>query len=86
MNSLEAENNGSIYIQEFFKKLSIYFDAVKNGDEENTSKIICSIIHSTESNESVSLEDMQRLKQLSWEIEQFIPSIQNAFTDSILTK
>jgi len=83
MNSHEAESNGSIYIQEFLKNLSIYFDAVKSGDKYNASKIIYSVIHSTESNESVSQTDTQRLEQLSWEIEQFIPSMRNAFIDSI---
>jgi len=79
----EAENIGSIYIQEFFEYISKYFIAVKNDDNDNATKIICSAIHSAESNESAGQTDMQRLEQLSLEIEQFIPSMRNAFIDSI---
>jgi hypothetical protein len=79
----DAETNGILYFNEFLITWSTYYENVGIGNKEDATSLVSSMIHSTESNEQIEQADQERLKELSYEIERFIPSMRRAFIDSL---
>lgn len=83
MDSDEAENIGTIYARDFLNNWSKYHEAIKSNNTKEGYSIICTMVYSTETNETYNKSDTERLNELSWVIATFIPSMQKAFIDSI---
>jgi len=79
----EAENKGTLYSRNYLENWSKFYEAIKGDNAKEGNSIICSMIYSTETNEPLTKADKERLDELSWVIASFIPSMQNAFIDSI---
>ncbi|MEI8203824.1 MAG: hypothetical protein WCH34_12460 [Bacteroidota bacterium] len=83
MDPEEAKNIGSAYFEDFKDGWLSFFEVIKSDNQNEGNSIISSMIYSTETKEPIMPEDKERLSELSWLILSFLPSMQDAFLDSI---
>lgn len=82
MNPQDVANNGAAYLQEFFGMWSRYVELEKEGRKAEMIDLICSMIHTTESNVPSGTSDTQRLRELAIQIDCWQPSMREAFIES----
>ena len=81
VNPQDVANNGAAYLQEFLNKWSTYVELEKEGRNTEIIELICSMIHTTESNTPAEKIDMQRLGKLALQIDCQIPTMRRAFIE-----
>ena len=80
----DAANAGGVYLQEFLNKWSTYIDLDKsNGNYERIMNLICSMIHTTESELPIKEDDIKRLEPLALQIHCRFLTMRGAFTELI---
>jgi hypothetical protein len=77
----DAANNGAAYLQDFLNKWSIWFELRKKGKSAETIDLICSMIHTAESNLPAVRTDSQRLEGLAQQIDFHFPAMRDAFIE-----
>jgi hypothetical protein len=83
MDSTSAESKGTLYARDFLENWSKFYALTNSDNDKDGISIIGSMIYSTETNEPLTKADLERLYEISCVIASFIPSMQNAFIDSI---
>lgn len=68
-NTEQAEKIGSVYLKEYLTKWELYYEYVGSGDTEKATDVLCTMIHSFETDRPTDNSDRQRLNQLSWQLE-----------------
>ncbi|HEY8784200.1 MAG TPA: hypothetical protein VIM16_21405 [Mucilaginibacter sp.] len=81
VNIEEVENRGLSYLNDFLENWTDYFNACKISDKNKATQIICSMIHSTESDEYMNESCIERLRPLAFEIEDFMPTMRDVFVE-----
>lgn len=81
--SQDAVNNATAYFIEFLKHWSTWPELEKEGKNAEIIDLICSMIHTTESNEPAEHADTQRLGQLALEIDCRLPTMRSAFIELV---
>jgi hypothetical protein len=79
VDSQAAASNGSAYLEEFMNNWSSYIETVRGGNREAGTGVICSMIRTTESNDSSGEADVQRLRPLGEWIEDNLAPMRSAF-------
>jgi hypothetical protein len=73
--------NATDYLKEFLKQWSQWPTLEKMGKSEQLVGLICSMIHTTESNKPVESADEQRLRQIAMWIAARLPIMREAFVE-----
>ena len=81
VNPQDVANNGKMYLQEFAKHWSRWPELEKEGRNDEIIDLICSMIHTTESNMPAGKTDMQRLGKLALQIDCQLPTMRGAFIE-----
>ena len=81
VNPQDAKRNGATYLQAFLNDWSKYIALEKAGRDMEGIALICSMIHSTESNAPTGTTDEQRLGGLGLQISFQLPAMQGAFIE-----
>ena len=83
MDFQDAANDGAGYLQKFLDSWSIYIELEKQGDNDAIITLLCTMIHSTETNLPLTPTDEQRLGPLALEFDCRFPTMRGAFTELI---
>jgi hypothetical protein len=83
VNPQDAATSGGIFLQEFLDTWSQCVELMKKGQHAETMELICSMIHTTESNKPAEPTDKQRLSPLALQIDCWFPSMQSAFVELV---
>jgi hypothetical protein len=81
VNPQDVASNGDVYLQEFAKHWSQWPELEKEGRNDEIIDLICSMIHTTESNMPAGKTDMQRLGKLALQIDCQLPTMRGAFIE-----
>jgi hypothetical protein len=81
VNPQDARRNGTTYLQAFLNDWSKYIALEKAGRDMEGVDLICSMIHTTESNVPAGTTDEQRLGKLALQIACQFPAMQGAFIE-----
>jgi hypothetical protein len=81
VNPQDVANNGAVYLQEFLNNWSRYIELEKEGRNDEIIDLICSMVHTTESNMPAGKTDMQRLGKLALQIDCRLPTMRGAFIE-----
>jgi hypothetical protein len=81
VNLQDVANNGAAYLQDFLNNWSRCIEFEKEGRNAEVIEMICSMIHTTESNVSIGAADTQRLDQLAVQIDCWLPTMRGAFIE-----
>lgn len=65
----KAEESAAIYYKTYMEGWVNYYDSIEMDDKELATTILCSMLHSLETDEQFQHSDGERLGQLSWQIE-----------------
>jgi hypothetical protein len=68
-NAEHAEESGGVYFNEYMQKWITYYDTVKVGEKDMATDILCSMIHSFETDKPMDNSDKERLNPICGEIE-----------------
>ena len=79
----DAVNNATAYFLEFLKHWSTWPALEKEGNNAEIIDLICSMIHTTESNVPAGKTDMKRLGKLALQIDCQMPTMRGAFIELI---
>lgn len=79
----DAANNANAYFIEFLKLWSKWPELEKGRKNAEITDLICSMIHTTESNVPTGKMDMQRLGKLALRIDCQMPTMRGAFIELI---
>jgi hypothetical protein len=77
----DSINSATAYLQEFLKHWSRWPELEKERRSAEIIELICSMIHTTESNEPVQQTDKQRLGELALHIDCQLPMMRGAFIE-----
>jgi hypothetical protein len=80
-NPQDAVKSAPAYLQEFLKHWSGWPKLEKEGRNAEIVDLICSMIHTTESNKPTEQADKQRLGPLALEIDCRLPTMRGAFVE-----
>jgi hypothetical protein len=83
VNPQDVANNGAAYLQEFLNNWSRYVDLDKEGRYTEGVDLICSMIHTTESNVPAEKADEKRLGELGLQIACRLPTMRGAFIELV---
>lgn len=83
VNPQNAAKNGSTYLKGFRDDWSKYAALQNQGDYAAAIDLICSMIHTTESDEPANQSDEQRLGPLALEIVGWLPTMRRAFRELV---
>jgi hypothetical protein len=81
VNPQDAANNGATYLQGFLNRWSRYVELENEGRNAEIIDLICSMIHSTESNSPSGAADTERLGELALQIDCRLPTMRGAFKE-----
>jgi|ERR1017187_209498 hypothetical protein len=81
INVQDVANNGAVYLQEFLSNWSRYVELEKEGKNAEIIDLICSMIHTTESNVPTGKTEVQRLGELALQIDCQLPTMRGAFIE-----
>jgi hypothetical protein len=65
----QAEESAAVYYQTYVEGWENYYEMVEMGDKELATTILCSMLHSLETDEQFQPADRERLGQLAWQLE-----------------
>jgi hypothetical protein len=77
----DAATNGAAYFQEFLNNWSIYVELEKQSRNTEIVDLICSMIHTTESNAPTERTDVKRLGELALHIDCRLPTMRGAYVE-----
>ena len=83
VNPQDVANNGAAHLQEFLNNWSRYVDLDKEGRYTEGVDLICSMIHTTESNVPAGKADEKRLGELGLQIACRLPTMRGAFIELV---
>ena len=83
VDSQRVANTGAAYLQEFLNNWSRYVELEKEGRNAGNIDLICSMIHTTESNEPAGKAGAKRLGELALQIQDWLPTMRGAFIELI---
>ena len=79
----DAANSANAYFTEFAKQWCKWVDLENEGKYAETTELICSMIHTAESNVPAGEMDIQRLGKLALQINCRMPTMRGAFIELI---
>ena len=86
--AVQAEIDGTNYLDEYLQKWEIYYDVLTNGDKEKAIETLSSMIYSVGTNKQINVTAQQQLSQVCWQLEFTLSkgSMKGAFTDLLARK
>jgi len=76
----DAANRGATLLHDFLHRWSAYVDIVQGGNRQSGTRIVCSMLRTTESNDPAGPTDAKRLWPLAVWIENALPVMRKSFT------
>jgi hypothetical protein len=77
----DVANNGANYLQKFLASWSMYIELEKQGDNDAIIVLLCTMIHSAETDLPLTPTDEQRLGPLALEFDCRFPAMRGAFVE-----
>ena len=88
MTSVQAENDGTNYLDEYLQKWENYYADLKSGDKSKATETLATIIYSVGTDKQIKVSDKQQLSQLCSQLEFTLSNetMRGAFTDLLARK
>lgn len=86
VNAKSAEDNATVYFKEFMDYWTVYNSKIDQDNKDEATKVLCQILHLTESESEFSFLDEERLIPLACEIEVSFIAMRSAFNNIINQK
>lgn len=83
VNLEEAKQRGNLYLKEFLNNWTAYYNAIKIKDNNLATSILCNMMHSTVTNETLKQADKIGLEEMASETVNLMPAMRNAFINSL---
>lgn len=81
VSSQDYLSDASVHLEEFLKCWSVWPELEKEDRHDEILDLICSMIHTTESNLPAENSDMERLRELALWIDCRLPTMQGTFLE-----